>query len=79
MMMQRGEHLTVEGLQSIVNIRASSRAQRGSPARTFGTAQDLNKGLKPALQEAFPNSVPVSRYISKAKEKSLIYAKLHPQ
>jgi hypothetical protein len=62
MMMQRGEHLTVEGLQSIVNIRAS-----------------LNKGLKPALQEAFPNSVPVSRYISKAKEKSLIYAKLHPQ
>jgi hypothetical protein len=24
MMMQRGEHLTVEGLQSIVNIRASS-------------------------------------------------------
>lgn len=62
MMMQRGEHLTVEGLQSIVNIRAS-----------------LNKGLKPALQEAFPNSVPVPRYISKTKEKSLIYAKLHPQ
>ncbi len=60
MMMQRGEHLTFEGLQSIVNIRAS-----------------LNKGLRPALQEAFPNSVPVSRYFS--KENSFIYAKLHPQ
>ena len=60
MMMQRGEHLTVEGLQSIVNIRAS-----------------LNKGLSPALQKAFPKTVPVSRYIF--KEKSFIYAKLHPQ
>lgn len=42
--MQRGEYLTVEGLQHIVNIRAS-----------------LNKGVRPALLEAFPNSVPVSR------------------
>jgi len=60
MMMQRGEHLTLEGLQSIAKIRAS-----------------LNKGLSPALQESFPNSTPVSRYIS--KEKSFIYANLHPQ
>lgn len=63
MKMQRGEHLTVEGLQSIVNIRAS-----------------LNKGLSPALLEAFPNSVPVSRFISTCAENSLISsAKLHPQ
>jgi hypothetical protein len=59
----RGEHLTVEGLQSIVNIRAS-----------------LNKGLSPALLEAFPNSVPVSRFISTCAGNSLISsAKLHPQ
>ena len=40
MKMERGEHLTMEGLQTIVNLRAS-----------------LNKGLSPALLEAFPNSV----------------------
>src|ERR1700733_8844923 len=61
--MQRGEHLTVEGLQHIVNIRAS-----------------LNKGLRPALLEAFPNSVPVSRPTSTRAENPIISsAKLHPQ
>jgi hypothetical protein len=44
MMMKRGEHLTVEGLKKIINIRAT-----------------LNKGLTPALKEAFPNSVAVPR------------------
>lgn len=37
MMMKRGEHLTVEGLQKIINIRATT-----------------NRGLTPALKEAFP-------------------------
>lgn len=63
MKMVKGEHLTIEGLQSIVNIRAS-----------------LNKGLSPALQEAFPNHVPVVRdqFFLTLKKYSLIYAKLHP-
>jgi hypothetical protein len=41
-MTERKEHLTLVGMQKIINLKASSRAQRGSPARTFGTAQDLN-------------------------------------
>ena len=44
MMMKDKEHLTAEGLQEIINIRAT-----------------LNKGLTPALKEAFPNSVAVLR------------------
>ena len=44
MMMKHKEHLTKEGLQKIINIRAS-----------------LNKGLTPALKEAFPNTIPVPR------------------
>ncbi len=44
LMMKQGKHLTVEGLQKIINIRAS-----------------INKGLTPALKEAFPNSVAVAR------------------
>lgn len=44
MMMKSGEHLTAEGIQKIINIRAT-----------------LNKGLTPALKEAFPNSVAVLR------------------
>jgi len=44
MMMKGGEHLTVEGLQKIINIRAT-----------------LNRGLTPALKEAFPNTVAVQR------------------
>lgn len=44
MMMKRREHLTVSGLQKIINIRAT-----------------LNRGLTPALKEAFPNSVAVPR------------------
>lgn len=66
MKMQRGEHLTVEGLQSIVNIRAS-----------------LNKGLRPSLQEAFPNSTPVLRdsFLISSATPPLgdVCAKLHPQ
>jgi hypothetical protein len=44
MMMKRREHLTIKGLQKIINIRAT-----------------LNKGLTPALKEAFPYSVAVPR------------------
>lgn len=44
MIMKRKEHLTVQGVQAIVNIRAT-----------------LNKGLTPALKEAFPNSVAVPK------------------
>ena len=44
MIMKRGEHLTVYGLQAIINIRAT-----------------LNKGLTPALIEAFPETVAVPR------------------
>lgn len=44
MLMKSGDHLTAEGIQKIINIRAT-----------------LNKGLTPALKEAFPNSVPVPR------------------
>jgi hypothetical protein len=32
MIMQRGEHLTIEGIQKIVNIRASLNKGRASPA-----------------------------------------------
>jgi hypothetical protein len=45
MIMQRGEHLTIEGIQKIVNIRASL---------------NLNKGLTTVLKTAFPNSIPFS-------------------
>jgi len=57
------EHLAMEGLNKIVGIRASSRAQRGSPARTrfAGTAQDLNTGINDNLKEAFPEAIPVVR------------------
>ena len=44
MMMKQGKHLTSEGLNAIINIRAS-----------------MNRGLTPALKEAFPNYVPVYR------------------
>ena len=60
MMMKRQEHLTVEGLQKIVNIRAT-----------------LNKGLTPALKEAFPNSVAVPRPIQAENERCT--SSLHPQ
>jgi hypothetical protein len=53
--MQNNKHLRIEGLKEIVAMRASSRAQRGSPARTFGTAQDLNKGLSDNLKAVFPD------------------------
>ena len=45
-MMKRGEHLTVSGLEAIMNRRAS-----------------MNRGLTPALKEAFPEHVPVERPI----------------
>jgi hypothetical protein len=44
MIMKRGEHLTVSGLQAIINLRAT-----------------INKGLTPALIEAFPETVAVPR------------------
>ena len=44
MIMKRGEHLTVSGLQAIINLRPT-----------------LNKGLTPALIEAFPDTVAVPR------------------
>jgi len=55
--MQNNKHLRIEGLKEIVAMRASSRAQRGSPARTrfAGTAQDLNKGLSDNLKAVFPD------------------------
>jgi hypothetical protein len=46
MIMQRGEHLTIEGIQKIVNIRASLNKGRASPATV--------------LKTAFPNSIPFS-------------------
>ncbi len=55
LIMKQKQHLTQEGLLNIVKLRASSRAQRGSPARTFGTAQDLNLGLTDVLKSAFPD------------------------
>ena len=61
MMMKDGEHLTVEGLQKIINIRAT-----------------LNRGLTPALKEAFPNSVAVPRPQLSHLENQSILA-LHPQ
>lgn len=39
--MKKAEHLTKDGLESIINLRAS-----------------INRGLTPALKEAFPNHVP---------------------
>jgi hypothetical protein len=44
MIMKGREHLTRDGLQRIINIRAT-----------------INKGLNPALETAFPNTVPVAR------------------
>jgi hypothetical protein len=44
MLMKQGEHLTPEGLKTIINIRAS-----------------MNRGLTPALKEAFPDYIPASR------------------
>lgn len=44
--LQRGEHLTIEGIQKIVNIRASLNKGRASPATV--------------LKTAFPNSIPFS-------------------
>lgn len=44
LIIKRKEHLTLDGLQAIVDIRAT-----------------LNKGLTPALKEAFPKCVPVPR------------------
>ncbi|EUC26790.1 hypothetical protein COCCADRAFT_113371, partial [Bipolaris zeicola 26-R-13] len=46
LMMKRGEHFTVSGLEAIMNRRAS-----------------MNRGLTPALKEAFPEHVPVERPI----------------
>jgi len=54
-------HLDREGVNKLVVIKFSSRAQRGSPARTFGTAQDINKGLTSTLLEAFPDMCAVDR------------------
>ena len=45
-MLKRGEHLTVSGLQGIMNRRPS-----------------MNRGLTPALKEAFHGHVPVERPI----------------
>ena len=59
--MKQKQHLTQEGLLNIVKLRASSRAQRGSPARTFGTAQDLNLGLTDVLKSAFPDICATTR------------------
>jgi hypothetical protein len=61
LIMKQKQHLTQEGLLNIVKLRASSRAQRGSPARTFGTAQDLNLGLTDVLKSAFPDICATTR------------------
>jgi len=45
-LMNRGDHLTIEGLQQIINIKAS-----------------MNKGLSSELKMAFPNTIPVSRFL----------------
>jgi hypothetical protein len=54
--MQRGEHLRAEGLQKIINIRASS-----SPFTPLRGDGGQNRGLTPLLLEAFPNTVALAR------------------
>jgi len=63
MIMQRGEHLTIEGKQKIVNIRASLNKRRASPATV--------------LKTAFPNSIPFS--ILPVPLNNTFVRTLHPQ
>nr|AMX22268.1 LAGLIDADG endonuclease [Cryphonectria parasitica] len=51
LMMEKGEHLKKEGLQSIVNIRAT-----------------LNLGLSEVLKIAFPDTIPVVRFLISKQE-----------
>ena len=51
LMMEKGEHLKMEGLQSIVNIRAA-----------------LNLGLSEVLKAAFPDTIPVVRFLISKQE-----------
>ena len=44
MMVDKGEHLNLKGLEAIINYKAT-----------------INKGLSPALKEAFPNNTIVPR------------------
>jgi hypothetical protein len=44
MIMKQAQHLTSEGLRSIINIKAS-----------------MNKGITPALKEAFPDYITAPR------------------
>jgi hypothetical protein len=63
MIMQRGEHLTIEGIQKIVNIRASLNKGRAS----CYTATVLKTAI-------YPNSIPFS-----ILPVPLNNTKLHPQ